>query len=207
MIISNRTKTIWLIVIYLQEDFQMSEKQKMTEGQAYNPYDEELVLLRIKSRTICDLYNSSPQDNPSNRWKIIKRLFGSVGEGSKLNSPFYCDYGFNIHVGKNFYANYNCIFLDVCAIRIGDNVMLGPGVHIYTATHPIDKDERRTKLESGKKVIIGNDVWIGGNSVINPGITIGNNVVVGSCSVVTKDLPSNVVAVGNPCRIIRHLKG
>lgn len=183
----------------------MDELQKMIEGKTYNPYDQKLVALRVKSRTLCDLYNASPQDNPANRWNIIKELFGSVGEGSKLNSPFYCDYGFNIHVGTNFYANYNCIFLDVSEIRIGNNVMLGPGVHIYTATHPIDKDERKAKLESGKKVIIGNDVWIGGNSIINPGIKIGDNVVIGSGSVVTKDLPSNIVAAGNPCRIIRYL--
>ena len=184
----------------------MSEKEKMIKGDNYYPYDTELVTLRLKARTMCDEYNLSKQEDNIKRQQIAKSLFGSFGQGSKLNSPIYCDYGFNIHVGNNFYANYNCVFLDVTEIRIGDNVMLGPGVHIYTATHPINKDERKSKIESGKKVIIGDDVWIGGNSVINPGVTIGSNVVIGSGSVVTKDIPSNVVAAGNPCRVIRNIE-
>ena len=184
----------------------MSEKEKMIKGDNYYPYDTELVALRLKARTMCDEYNLSKQEDYNKRQQIAKSLFGSFGQGSKLNSPIYCDYGFNIHVGNNFYANYNCVFLDVTEIRIGDNVMIGPGVHIYTATHPINKDERKSKIESGKKVIIGDDVWIGGNSVINPGVTIGSNVVIGSGSVVTKDIPSNAVAAGNPCRVIRYLE-
>lgn len=122
-----------------------------------------------------------------------------------INKPFYCDYGCHISIGDNFYANFDCIFLDVNRITIGNNVFLAPRVSIYTAGHPIDKDVRNTGLEYGYEVKIGNDVWIGGNTVINPGVTIGDDVVIGSNSVVTKSIPSGVVAGGNPCRIIRKI--
>ena len=183
----------------------MSEKTKMINGEAYFPYDEELVTLRKIARQLCDDFTFSKQNDSALRTKIIANLLGTSDVTTKINTPFHCDYGFNIHVGKNFYANCDCVFLDVTTIQIGDNCMLGPGVHIYTATHPINKDERRSKIEYGRRVIIGNDVWIGGKTVINPGITIGDNVVIGSGSVITKDIPSNVVAAGNPCRIIRNI--
>ena len=184
----------------------MTEKEKMINEDSYFPYDPELVELRNKCRQLCVDFNQTKQNDSPAKQKILSSLFGSFGPGSKINAPFYCDYGFNVYVGKDFYANYNCVFLDVTEIRIGDNVMLGPGVHIYTATHPIDKDLRNSRIESGKKVVIGNDVWVGGNTVINPGVTIGSNVVIGSGSVVTKDIPSNVVAAGNPWRVLRPIK-
>lgn len=132
-------------------------------------------------------------------------MFGKVGENICINKPFRCDYGINIEIGDNFYANFDCIILDVNKVIIGNNVLFAPRVSIYTAGHPIDKDVRNKMLEFGKQVIIGNDVWIGGNVIINPGVKIGNNVVIGSGSVVVKDIPSNVVAAGNPCKVIREI--
>lgn len=122
-----------------------------------------------------------------------------------IEPPFHCDYGCHISVGEWFYANYDCIMVDVCKVKIGDNVMFGPRVGIYTAGHPIDAEIRNTGLEFGAPVTIGDNVWVGGSVVINPGVTIGNNVVIGSGSVVTKDIPDNVVAVGNPCRVLREI--
>ena len=123
-----------------------------------------------------------------------------------IEPPFHCDYGYNIHVGEKFYANFDCIILDVGEVRIGKNCLLAPRVCIFTVGHPIDPELRSTGVEAAKPVIIGDNVWIGGNTVINPGVTIGDNVVIGSGSVVTKDIPSNVVAVGNPCKPIKTLK-
>ncbi len=134
----------------------------------------------------------------TNCLKVLEKIVSSI-------NLFYCDYGVNITVGKNFYANFNCIILDVNEVIIGDNVMFAPNVNIYTATHPIDKDVRNLYLEYGKKIIIGNDVWIGGNVVINPGVTIGDGTIIGAGSVVTKSMPSGVVAAGNPCKIIRKI--
>lgn len=136
---------------------------------------------------------------------MLKQLFKSVGKNIYIEPSFHCDYGSNISVGNNFYANYDCIILDVCDVSIGNNVFLAPRVSIFTAGHPIDADVRNELLEFGKPVTIGNSVWIGGNTVINPGVTIGNNVVIGSGSVVTKDIPDNVIAVGNPCRVLREI--
>ncbi|MNC32530.1 Maltose O-acetyltransferase [compost metagenome] len=120
-----------------------------------------------------------------------------------IEPSFRCDYGYNIFLGKNFYANFDCVILDVCPVHIGDNCMLAPGVHIYTATHPLDAETRNSGVEFGKPVTIGHNVWIGGRAVINPGVTIGDNVVVGSGSVVTKDIPANAVVAGNPARVIK----
>lgn len=138
--------------------------------------------------------------------ELLKELFGSTGETIYIEPSFRCNYGYNIHVGENFYANFNCVILDVCEISIGDNCFIAPGVHIYTATHPLNAKERISGLEYGKPVTIGNNVWIGGGSIINPGVQVGDNVVIGSGSVVTKDVPDNVVIGGNPARIIKEIK-
>ena len=135
---------------------------------------------------------------------IVKELLGE-SEGAFINPPFYCDYGFHIKVGKNFFANYNCTILDVAQVTIGDNCQLAPNVGVYTAGHPIHPDTRNTAYEYGKEVHIGDNVWIGGSSVICPGVHIGSNVVIGAGSVVTKDIPDWVVAAGNPCRVIREI--
>ena len=139
------------------------------------------------------------------REELIRELFGGTGEHFYIEPPFRCDYGSNIYIGENFYTNFDCIILDVCEVHIGDNVMFGPRVCVYTAGHPIDPGVRAEALEFGKPVTIGNNVWVGGNVVINPGLTIGDNVVIGSGSVVTRDIPDGVVAAGNPCRVLRKV--
>lgn len=185
----------------------MSQIKRMLEGKLYSCLvkDEIRESMYDNRGKFLDEFNNTKFNDLKKREELVRANFGKVGKKCNINKPFYCDYGCNIFLGDNFYANFDCIFLDVNDIKIGNNVMLGPRVAIYTAGHPIDKDVRNAQLEYGKKVIIGNDVWIGGNVVINPGIKIGNNVVIGSGSVVTKDIPSNVVAAGNPCKVIRSI--
>ena len=167
--------------------------------------DKELNDDFMRARRLTRLFNSMTEEQMEERKEIIKELFKSTGENVHVEQTFHCDYGCHISVGENFYANYDCIMVDVCEIIIGDNVLLAPRVGIYTAGHPIDAAVRNEGLEFGKPVIIGDNVWIGGNAVINPGVTIGSGVVIGSGSVVTKDIPDHVVAVGNPCRVLRKI--
>ena len=184
----------------------MSEKEKMLAGEIYDAnYDKELIEDRYKAKNLCHEFNNLKPSDIEAREKIIKKLFGKTGQQILIEQNFWCDYGYNIFLGNNFFANFDCVMLDVCPIRIGDNCMLAPGVHIYTATHPIDPVARNSGAELGKPVTIGNNVWIGGRAVINPGVTIGDNVVVASGAVVTKDVPDNVVVGGNPARIIKKL--
>ncbi|TYR81328.1 sugar O-acetyltransferase [Priestia megaterium] len=182
-----------------------TEKKKMLNGELYLAFDEELVKERIHARKLTRLFNQSIETDDDVRMSILKQLFGSTGKNIYIEPPFRCDYGANIHVGENFYANFDCIILDVCKVTIGDNCMLAPGVHIYTASHPLDAAERISGAEFGKPVVIGHNVWIGGRAVINPGVTIGNNVVIASGAVVTKDIPDDVVVGGNPAKIIKYL--
>ena len=181
----------------------MTEKERMLSEKLYIPMDEALAADCARSRRLVRLINGTTEEQAEYRVQLFKELFGRTGENLWVEPPFHCDYGCHISVGENFYANFDCIILDVCDVTIGDNVFLAPRVCIYTAGHPIDAGVRRRQLEYGKKVVIGNDVWVGGNTVINPGITIGDNVVIGSGSVVTKDIPSGVIAAGNPCRVLR----
>lgn len=183
----------------------MTEKEKMLSGNLYMANDEELRRDNKKSRMLTRLFNNSTEEQIPYRKELLKELFEKTGENLYIEPPFRCDYGCHISVGNNFYANYDCIIVDVCKVEIGENVLFGPRVGIYTAGHPIDAEIRDTGLEFGKPVKIGNSVWVGGSTVINPGVTIGNNVVIGSGSVVTKDIPDNVVAVGNPCRVLRPI--
>ena len=183
----------------------MTEKERMLSEKLYIADDKELVEDMKRSRRCTRMFNASTEDEYELRIQLIKALFQKTGENIWIEPPFHCDYGCHISVGDNFYANYDCIILDVCDVEIGDNVFLGPRVCIYTAGHPIDAEVRNQRLEFGKKVKIGNNVWIGGSTVLNPGVTIGDSVVVGSGSVVTKDIPSNVIAAGNPCRVIRKI--
>lgn len=182
-----------------------SEKEKMLNGEAYMASDPELVRERRNARRLLRQINDSSDADPFTREEFIRELLGSTGRNFYIEPPFRCDYGYNIHVGDDFYANFDCVILDVCEVRIGNNVLLGPGVHIYTATHPLEHDLRMSGLEGGKPVIIGDNVWIGGKSIILPGVTVGNNVVVGAGSVVTRDVPDNVLIAGNPARVIREL--
>jgi maltose O-acetyltransferase len=183
-----------------------TEKEKMLSGELYNAGDSVLASERLNARRLTRLYNQSLETEAANRPDLLKELFGSTGKRLYIEPTFRCDYGYNIHVGENFFANFDCIFLDVCEIRIGDNCQIGPGVHIYTATHPIHPVERSTGAEYGIPVSIGHNVWIGGRAVINPGVVIGDNVVIASGAVVTKAIPDNVIIGGNPARIIKPVE-
>lgn len=183
----------------------MKEKDRMLAGKLYIAMDEELVNDMKKSRRLTRLYNTTTEEQQDYRKELLKELFESTKENYYIEPPFRCDYGCNISIGNNFYANYDCVILDVNKVVICDNVFFAPRVSVFTAGHPIDAEIRNMQLEYGKPVFIGNDVWVGGNTVINPGVTIGDNVVIGSGSVVTKDIPSGVVAAGNPCRVIRKI--
>ncbi len=183
----------------------MTERERMLSGKLYTAIDEELGALNLKRRQVLAKFNDVSNYDVFQKQALLQGLFEKVGKNAFINPPFYCDYGCHISVGDNFWANFDCIMLDVNRIEIGNNVLLAPRVCIYTAGHPIDKEVRNELLEYGYSVKIGNDVWIGGNTVINPGVTIGDNVVIGSGSVVTHDIPSGVIAAGNPCRILRNI--
>lgn len=183
----------------------MTEFEKMISGELYRADDKKLVQLRVKARELTRKYNNTSVKDQNKRLKIINQLFGSVGENIYIEPFFQCDYGVNIHVGNNFYANFNCVILDVAEVIIGDNCFLGPQVGIYTATHPIDPLQRNSGVEFAKKIVIGNNCWIGGNAVINPGVQLGDNVIVSSGAVVTKDFGSNVLIGGVPARVIKQL--
>ena len=180
-----------------------TNKEKMLDGELYK-VDLELEGEMKTCRTLLDELNLTKNITIEQKNDIFSKLFLSVGS-LNLQPPFYCDYGRHIRIGKEVFINYDCIFLDVNYITIGDRVFLGPRVLLFTASHPLDPQVRGEYLEFGKAITIGNDVWIGGNVTINPGVNIGDNVVIGSGSVVTKDIPSNVIAVGNPCRILRNI--
>ncbi|SHK17988.1 maltose O-acetyltransferase [Desulforamulus aeronauticus DSM 10349] len=174
-------------------------------GELYNAADPQLLRERLKARMLTRLYNQTLETEENKRTELLQELFGSTEKNLYIEPTFRCDYGYNIHVGENFYANFDCVFLDVCEIRIGDNCFIAPGVHIYTATHPLNPTERISGVEYGLPVKIGNNVWIGGRAIINPGVTIGNNVVIASGAVVTRDVPDNVVVGGNPAKIMKQI--
>ncbi|EGR0667130.1 sugar O-acetyltransferase [Vibrio cholerae] len=184
----------------------MTEREKMLSGEYYDPSDAELVKLRLEARLLTEKLNQTSVSCPDKRVEIIKSLLGSTGNSIHIESTFNCDYGLNIHVGENFYANFGCVILDVAEVRIGDNCFIAPQVGIYTATHPIDPIQRNSGLEFGKPIRIGNNCWIGGHATINPGVTLGDNVVVASGAVVTKSFGSNVVIGGNPARVLKEIE-
>ena len=181
-----------------------TEREKMLAGELYDPFDPELVEARIRSRDLCQDLNRTRERDEDERRRILIALFGAGGEDVWMQPPFFCDYGSNIFLGKRVFFNFNCIVLDVCAVRIGDYTLFGPAVQIYTATHPLEAELRR-RQEFAKPVTIGSDVWVGGAAVICPGVTIGSRAVIGAGSVVTRDIPEGVFAAGNPCRVIRQL--
>jgi len=185
---------------------QESERSKMTSGQMYNPADPELVASRIHARKMLEELRRIPYSDFEAKRRFYGSFFGSVGKDLFIEPPFYCDYGFNIHWGDHNYANFNCTFLDCAPIHIGDRVFMAPSVHLYTATHPIDARARSAGEEYARPIYIGDDVWLGGGTIVNPGVTIGARSVIGSGSVVTKDIPADVVAAGNPARIIRKIE-
>ncbi|KWX80253.1 acetyltransferase [Paenibacillus riograndensis] len=178
----------------------------MIDGELYMGWDPELTRDRAYARRMTRMYNQTTEMDDELRLKLLKELFGSTGEHLGMEPNIRFDYGYNIHVGEYFYANFDCTILDVCEVRIGNHCLLGPGVHIYTATHPLDPFERNKGPEYGKPVTIGDNVWIGGRSVINPGVTIGNNVVIGSGAVVTKNISDNMIVGGNPARVLKEIE-
>lgn len=182
-----------------------SEKKKMLSGQPYRAHDPELEEERYRARLLINEYNQLAPGESSKQQDIIKELLGTSGKQFEVEAPFRCDYGYNIHLGENFYSNFNLVILDCAEVRIGNNAFIGPDVGIYTAGHPVHHELRNKGYEFAFPVKIGNSVWIGGHVVINPGVTIGDNVVIGSASVVTKDIPSGVIAMGNPCRVMREI--
>ena len=184
----------------------MTEKEKRDLGEVYNPnHDKELINEMLKAKDLCYEYNNLKPSETGKREEIINKILGKAGKNIRVEQPFLCDYGYNISVGDNFYANHGLIILDAAKVEIGDNVFIAPNCNIYTAYHPINTLERNEGLEYAKSVKIGNNVWIGGNVTILPGVTIGDNSTIGAGSVVTKDIPANVVAYGNPCRVQKNL--
>jgi len=182
-----------------------TEKEKSHAGKLYKAFGKELFEERQYAKELVFRFNELHPSKITERDEIIRKLLGSTGEKFFIEPPFRCDYGYNITIGNNFYSNYNLIILDCAKTVIGDNVLIGPNVGIYAAGHPVHHELRNKEYEFALPVTIGNNVWLGGSVVINPGITIGDNSVIGSGSVVTKDIPANVVAAGNPCKILRDI--
>jgi maltose O-acetyltransferase len=182
----------------------MTERQKMLAGELYDAMDPELVAAREHARNLCQSLNATREADRDERRRILRDLFGAGGDTVWMQPPFFCDYGSNIELGERVFFNFNCIVLDVCAVRIGSFSLFGPAVQIYTPLHPLDAGLRRGK-EFGKAVEIGSDVWVGGGAIILPGVRIGSRAVIGAGSVVTRDVPEGVFAAGNPCRVIRAI--
>lgn len=183
----------------------MTEKEKMLSGELYYANCEELLKERENVKELCYEYNNLKPSQESERKETLKRILGKTKENFLIEQPFICDYGYNIEIGENFYSNHNLTILDGNKVKFGDNIFIAPNCGFYTAGHPLDYETRNKGLEYAKPIEIGNNVWIGGNVVVLPGVKIGDNVVIGAGSVVTKDIPSNVVAVGNPCKAIKQL--
>ncbi len=177
-----------------------TEKQKMLDGELYRPGDPELQADQAAAKAWMVRYNAALGRTPVVRGALLKELLGSVGEGAVIRPPFHCDYGYNIHLGNDVFLNFNCVILDVVEVRIGNGTQIGPAAQIYAADHPRGAEERRSGLEFGRPVIIGENVWIGGGAIILPGVTIGDDAVVGAGSVVTRDIAAGATVMGNPAR-------
>lgn len=185
---------------------EMNEIQKAAAGLLYDAnFDPEILKMRLKTKQTLFEFNQTPPEKQEERNSILKNLFGKIGSSFVIEGPVHCDYGFNIEIGDNFYANVNLVILDGAKVTIGDNVFIAPNTGIYTAGHPLEKDLRNQGLEYAKPVHIGNNVWIGAGVSIMPGVTIGDDTVIGVGSVVTRSIPSGVVAVGNPCKVLKKI--
>ncbi|RVT96039.1 sugar O-acetyltransferase [Rhodovarius crocodyli] len=182
-----------------------TEREKMLAGELYDSFDPALVADRIRVRELCQQMNAAPESEEGLRRELCRQIFGKGGDSVWMQPPFYCDYGRNIELGERVYFNFNCVVLDVCPVRIGDYTLFGPGVQILTPLHPMNAELRRQQ-EYGKPITIGKDVWVGGGALILPGVTIGDGAVIGAGSVVTKDVPAGMLALGNPCRVIRPVE-
>lgn len=184
----------------------MTEKEKMLAGELYNPSEPEIKAAREKAHRLCQDYNNCKFEDAATKSAILKKLIPTQGSNLYIEAPFYCDYGENIHIGNDVYFNYDCVILDTAIVAIGDNCMFGPAVQIYTPLHPMNANERNTGIEYAEAITIGKNVWVGGNATILPGVTIGDNAVIGAGSVVTKNIPENSLAVGNPAKVIRTIE-
>lgn len=183
-----------------------TEKEKMLAGKIYDAnYDQELIDARADAKELCYDFNHARPSEEAKRQDIIRQLLGKTGKEFEITGPFYCDYGFNIEIGENFYANHNLVILDGAKVTFGDNVFVAPDCGFYTAGHPLDADRRNKGLEYAKPITVGNNVWFGGGVKVMPGVTIGDGAVIGGGSVVTKDIPANMIAFGNPCKPIREI--
>ncbi|WP_144797142.1 sugar O-acetyltransferase [Halorubrum depositum] len=183
-----------------------TETERMLSGEAYDSSDPTLVADRERARDLARRYNATSEAERDRRERLLRELFDAVGEGPTVQPPFRCDYGYNVAVGDDFFANYGCVFLDSNPIAFGDRCLLGPGVHVYTPTHPLDPEERATGRERAEPVTVGDDVWIGGRAVLNPGVTVGDGAVIASGAVVAEDVPARTVVGGNPARVIREIE-
>lgn len=181
-----------------------TEKEKMLAGELYDPFDPQLTAERARCRDLCLALNATREEQKEERLSLLTALFGRETD-AWIQPPFFCDYGKNITLGRKVFFNFNCVVLDVMPVTIGNHTLFGPAVQIYTATHPLDAAERRRGLESARPIVIGSDVWIGGGAIICPGVTIGDRSVIGAGSVVTRDIPADVIAAGNPARVLRSL--
>lgn len=183
-----------------------SEKEKMLLGELYDAnYDENLIAERKACKEILHEINSLSPAQDDRRYELFRKIFGKVKNSFIIESPFHCDYGYNVELGENFYMNVNCVILDEAKVKFGDNVFIAPNCAFYTAGHPFDVEQRNKGLEYAKPITVGNNVWIGGNVAVVPGVTIGDNCVIGAGSVVVKDIPANSLAVGNPCKVVRRI--
>lgn len=186
--------------------YMSSEKEKCRAGGLYDAnHDRQLIEERLRCKRLCFEYNRLDPGLEERREEMLRGLLGKTGKNFLIEQPFLCDYGYNIGIGENFYANVNCVILDEAAVTFGDNVFIGPNCAFYTAAHPLDAGQRRLGLEFARPISVGSDVWIGGNVVVLPGVTIGDGCVIGAGSVVTRDIPAGFLAFGNPCRVIRKL--
>ncbi len=182
-----------------------SEWERMVAGELYDPLDPHLVAARNRARDLCQDLNATREADEAERRRILTELLAAGGDSVWTQPPFFCDYGGNIRLGKKVFFNFNCVVLDVCPVTIGDYTLFGPAVQVLTPLHPLDAAERRAGKEYGAPITIGADVWVGGGAIICPGVTIGDRAIIGAGSVVTRDVPPAVVAVGNPCRVVRSL--
>lgn len=187
------------------DDTAKTEKEKMAAGEFYSPADEILYNENRRAKDLTAKYNNTSPRATNERQELLRAILGHAGKNVCMEAPFQCDYGYNIFVGDNFYANVNCVFLDCAPIRFGDNVLVGPNTGFYTPQHPIHPEDRKKGIERALPITIGDNVWIGGSVTILGGVSIGDNSIIGAGSVVTRDIPANVIAVGNPCRVIRSI--
>ena len=183
----------------------MTERELMLAGELYLASDAELMEMRRRARRLTRVYNATSEEDSAQRGELLQELFGSLGPGAEIEPLFRCDYGSFIFAGERFYANFGCVILDCAPVHIGDGVLLAPNVQIYTAHHPLDAEIRKAGRELASPITIGDNVWVGGGAIILPGVSIGENSVIGAGSVVTKSIPAGVVAVGNPCRVLREI--